>query len=351
MFILMPVIFVLGILAIALEDKIKINKAAIALFMAISLWMILMFDAYDIFVERSSPLFQEFLTQNPEMANAPLKDQFITFITNRSIVYHLGNVSETLFFVMCSMLIVDIVDKHGGFRAVTGYIRTANKRKLLWYISFAAFFFSALLDNLAAAIVIMAVLRKLVPDRTDRLKYACMVIIAANAGGSWSPIGDVTTILLWVGKNVTAMHQISHVFFPALINLLVPLTIANFWLFKKDATLRVMSEEEMADEYAPEIPNHSRRVIFVIGVLSLALVSVSLFFFCRSCCCWESCISRCFSLASADCILALRAFACFSISAFMWINFSFTSSSLFFLITSASFSASSKIVFDRVASR
>ena len=233
MFILMPVIFVLGILAIALEDKIKINKAAIALFMAISLWMILMFDAYDIFVERSSPLFQEFLTQNPEMANAPLKDQFITFITNRSIVYHLGNVSETLFFVMCSMLIVDIVDKHGGFRAVTGYIRTANKRKLLWYISFAAFFFSALLDNLAAAIVIMAVLRKLVPDRTDRLKYACMVIIAANAGGSWSPIGDVTTILLWVGKNVTAMHQISHVFFPALINLLVPLTIANFWLFKK----------------------------------------------------------------------------------------------------------------------
>ena len=240
MFILMPVIFVLGILAIALEDKIKINKAAIALFMAISLWMILMFDAYDIFVERSSPLFQEFLIQNPEMANAPLKDQFITFITNRSIVYHLGNVAETLFFVMCSMLIVDIVDKHGGFRAVTGYIRTANKRKLLWYISFAAFFFSALLDNLAAAIVIMAVLRKLVPDRTDRLKYACMVIIAANAGGSWSPIGDVTTILLWVGKNVTAMHQISHVFFPALINLLVPLTIANFWLFKKDATLRVM---------------------------------------------------------------------------------------------------------------
>ena len=153
MFILMPVIFVLGILAIALEDKIKINKAAIALFMAISLWMILMFDAYDIFVERSSPLFQEFLIQNPEMANAPLKDQFITFITNRSIVYHLGNVAETLFFVMCSMLIVDIVDKHGGFRAVTGYIRTANKRKLLWYISFAAFFFSALLDNLAAAIV------------------------------------------------------------------------------------------------------------------------------------------------------------------------------------------------------
>ena len=89
----MPVIFILGILAIALEDKIKINKAATALLVAISLWMILMFDAYSIFVERSSPLFQEFLTQNPEMANASLKDQFVTFITNRSIVYHLGNVA------------------------------------------------------------------------------------------------------------------------------------------------------------------------------------------------------------------------------------------------------------------
>ena len=120
----------------------------------------------------------------------------------------------------------------------------------------------------------LAVLRKLVPDRTDRMKYACMVIIAANAGGSWSPIGDVTTILLWVGGNVSALHQISHVFIPALINLLVPLAIAHFWLFKKGAVLRVMSEEDQPDEYIPEIPARSRRIIFVIGVLSLALVPV-----------------------------------------------------------------------------
>ena len=274
MYFLMPIIFVLGILAIALEDKIKINKAAIALFMAISMWIILMLDAYNIFIDRSSDVFQEFLSKNAEVAALPLHDQFVQFITNRSIIYHLGNVSETLFFVMCSMLIVDIVDKHGGFRAMTGYIRTTNKRSLLWYISFVAFFFSALLDNLAAAIVMMAVLRKLVPDRTDRLKYACMVVISANAGGSWSPIGDVTTILLWVGKNVTAGHQITHVFIPALINMLVPLTIANFWLFKKGAQLRVPSEEDRDDEYVPEIPNASRRIIFVIGVLSLALVPV-----------------------------------------------------------------------------
>lgn len=271
MFGLMPVIFILGIIAIAFEDKIKINKAAVALFMAISLWLILMFDAYDIFIVRDNPLFNTFLTQNPEMASLPVKQQLVNFIANRSIVYHLGNVSETLFFVMCSMLIVDIVDKHGGFQAVTGYIRTENKRKLLWYICFASFFFSALLDNLAAAIVIVAVLRKLVPDRTDRLKYACMVIISANAGGSWSPIGDVTTILLWVGKNLTAFHQISHVFLSALVNMLVPLVIATYWLFKKGATLREVSTEE-TDVSVPNIPVRARRTIFIIGILSLALV-------------------------------------------------------------------------------
>ena len=175
-----------------------INKAAIALFMAISLWMILMFDAYDIFVERSSPLFQEFLTQNPEMANAPLKDQFITFITNRSIVYHLGNVSETLFFVMCSMLIVDIVDKHGGFRAVTGYIRTANKRKLLWYISFAAFFFSALLDNYlyqnqAKGFGLKEILWRRVLDVNDRSLRSIVVGLGPKSNGITQESGfDIT---------------------------------------------------------------------------------------------------------------------------------------------------------------
>jgi len=269
----MPIIFVLGILAIALEDKIRINKAAIALFMAISMWLILMFDAYNIFVIHASPLFSEFIVNNPELASLPRHEQFIHFISDTNIVYHLGNVSETLFFVMCSMLIVDIIDKHGGFRSMTGFLATTNKRKLLWRICIATFFFSALLDNLAAAIVILAILRKLVPDRTDRLKYACMAVIAANAGGSWSPIGDVTTILLWVGKNISALHQITHLFIPALINLLVPLVIANFWLFKKGTTLRVPGEDLSADK-VPSIPQHAQRTIFVIGVLSLALVPV-----------------------------------------------------------------------------
>ncbi len=274
MFLLMPIIFVLGILAIALEDKIKVNKAAIALFMAISMWIVLMLDAYNLLIDHGNEAFLLFLSRNPGMEAMALKDQFVAFITDRYIIYHLGNVSETLFFVMCSMLIVDIVDKHGGFSSMTGYIRTSNKRRLLWYICIVTFFMSALLDNLAAAIVIIAVLRKLVPDRTDRLKYACMVIISANAGGSWSPIGDVTTILLWVGKNISVAHQVSHIFIPALINMLIPLTIAHFWLFKKGTVLREEPEPEQPDEFLPIIPQRSRRIIFGIGILSLVSVPV-----------------------------------------------------------------------------
>ena len=274
MFILLPIVFILGILGIAFEDKIKINKAAIALVMSIIMWLLLMLDAYYIFVERANPEFENFLMQNPDIAAGPLKDQFVEFITNRAIVYQLGNVAETLFFVMCSRLIGDIVDKHGGFNSMTGYIRSTSKRRLLWYICIVSFFFSALLDNIAAAIVIIAILRKLVPDHTDRLKYACMIIIASNAGGSWSPIGDVTTILLWVGKNITVGHQISHVFLPAAVNLLVPLTIANFWLFQKGSVLRTAGVEDLTDDSINRIPLTARKIIFWIGILSLALVPV-----------------------------------------------------------------------------
>jgi Na+/H+ antiporter NhaD/arsenite permease-like protein len=273
LFILIPVIFALGIVAIALEDKLNVNKAAIAMAMAILLWMILMFDAYAIFVERANPVFQEFLNSNPDIAFLPYHEQFVQFITNRAIVFNLGGVTETLFFVMGAMLIVDLVDKHGGFLPISDFIATTKKRKLLWMLCFTVFICAPLLDNMAAAIVLMAVLRKLVIDRADRLKYACMIIISANAGGCFSPIGDVTTILLWVGKNITPLHQITHLFLPALANLLIPTTIAHFWLFKKGETLREAGKDErIVEEFVPTIPAKDRKVILLMGVLSLALV-------------------------------------------------------------------------------
>ena len=173
---------------------------------------------------------------------------------------------------MCTLLIVHIVDKYGGFLAITHSLRTNNKRVLLWLIGFSSFFFLALLDNLAASFVLIAVLRKLVPDKTDRMKYASIIILSANAGGSWSPIGDVTTLLLWNGGNITAMDQITHLFLPALINLLVVLGISHFWLFKKGTVLR-QSRNLSADElYLEKIPQRSRVIIFWIGILSLSLV-------------------------------------------------------------------------------
>jgi Na+/H+ antiporter NhaD/arsenite permease-like protein len=258
-----------------LEGKIKINKAAIALIMAAFLWMILMFDAYTIFVERSSRVFQEFLTAHPDMADLPVREQFINFISNQAIVHHLGNVTETLFFIMCVMLIVDLVDKHGAFLPIAEYIATTSKRKLLWYLCFTAFFFAPFLDNIAAAIVLLVLLHKIVIERADRLKYACMTIIAANAGGAFSPIGDVTTILLWVGGNISPVHQLTQLFLPALANMLAPLVIAHFWLFRRGEKLAVANKEELAVEtFIPPIPVSARKTIFCIGILSIALVPV-----------------------------------------------------------------------------
>ena len=204
---LMPAIFILGILAIALEDKIRINKATTAVLMCISLWLVLLINANSFIHTATNPEFQEYIHIN-HLKDLSLNNQITDYLMKGSFIAALGNVSETLFFVMCSMLIVNIVDRHGGFVSIANYMRTEDKRKLLWYICFASFFFSALLDNLAAAIVLIAILHKLVPDSKDRMKYACMIVISANAGGSWSPIGDVTTLLLWTGGNLTAMHQI-----------------------------------------------------------------------------------------------------------------------------------------------
>lgn len=273
MYYAMPIVFILGIIAIAFEDKIKVNKSATALLMCIVLWLMLMFGGQSILVERQNPAFLQFV-ERTAISDLPVSEQITKYLTETAFVPHLGDVAETLFFVMCTMLIVSIVDKHGGFQAVARFISTDNKRKLLWYLSIASFFFSALLDNLAAAIVLIAILRKLVPDDTDRMKYACMIVIAANAGGSWSPIGDVTTLLLWTGRNISAGHQIAHLILPALVNMLVPLCIAHFWLFKKGSVLRQNSDVSVNDKYVKHIPVKSRIVIFFIGIMSLVMVPV-----------------------------------------------------------------------------
>ncbi len=273
--IVMSIIFAFGILFIALEDIIKTNKAATALGMAVILWAL---TIANLSIEAQDVSFKAFLSDHSELLDESLNIQMKTFATTK-LSEHLGDVSATLFFILASMLLVNTVDKYGGFKEVSSRIATNNKRRLLWYISFAAFFFSAFLDNLAASIVIIAILRKLVPDRTDRMKYACMCILACNAGGAWSPIGDVTTLLLWVNGRISVGHQFTSLFLPSLFNMLVSLTICHFWLFKPNAKLRQEGENLKACELKTEMPEHIRMTVFILGLLSLSLVPVYQIFF------------------------------------------------------------------------
>ena len=266
----MPVIFILGILGIAFEEQIKINKTATALLTCVLLWAILLIDTS---VASRTEGFLQYVAHATGGGDTEVSDYLSLRLTE-----HLGDVSGTLFFVLCSMVLVSTIDSDGGFKSVASIVATTNKRSLLWRVAFASFFFSAFLDNLAASIVIIAVLRKLVPDTTDRMKYACMSIIACNAGGSWSPIGDVTTLLLWNNGRITPYYQIFHLIIPALISLVVPTLLAHFFLFKKGVKLRQrpnVPEDEMYDI----LPHRARIVVFILGILSLMLVPIWQTFF------------------------------------------------------------------------
>lgn len=241
MFIAGILIFLLGIILIALEDKIKVNKAAVALLMSVVLWLMIALDP-----------------------NIVIGDAFVD---------KLGDVSETLFFVMGSMAIVELIDTHGGFRVITNMIHTTRKRRLMVILSFLTFFMSALLDNLATGIIMVALLRKIIPHRTERWIYASMIIIAANAGGSWSPIGDVTTILLWTGGNLTPVHQVLSLFLPALASMCVPMFIASRF-FSKEANWGDKLMVQVENSRLPEIGSFSRSFILYLGVGTMAFVPV-----------------------------------------------------------------------------
>ena len=269
---LMPAIFILGILAIAFEEQIKINKTATALLTCVLLWSILLIDTDIASVTEG---YQTWLKAASQVQPDELAvSDYLSFKLN----HHLGDVSSTLFFVLCSMALVNTIDNYGGFKSVAEIVVTENKRRLLWRVALASFFFPAFLANLAAAIVIIAVLRRLVPDQTDRVKYACLSIIACNAGGSWSPIGDVTTLLLWNSGRITPYYQIFHLILPAFFNMLVPTLLAHFFLFKKGAKLRKPSDVA-TDELVDILPWRARFIVLGLGIASLMLVPIWQTFF------------------------------------------------------------------------
>ncbi len=198
------IIFVAGYLAIAFEHPLKINKTATALLTAVLCWTLL------VFAQPSTEVYQQFI--------------------DTTLAHHLSETAAILFFLMGAMTVVELIDAHDGFRFITDRITTKDVRNLLWLVCWITFFMSAVLDNLTTSIVMVSVVRKLIKEREQRLFFCGMIIIAANAGGAFSPIGDVTTTMLWIGGQISAIGIMKTVLLPSLICLLVPLLILSFKL-------------------------------------------------------------------------------------------------------------------------
>ena len=243
------VAFVAGYLCIALESLTKINKAAIALLMCVVCWTLLMVSPGAYY---------------PDVAS----DGGLHHISE-VIEHHLGDAAGTLFFLMGAMTIVEIVDSNGGFNFVRDIMKTRSKRKLLWRVAIATFFLSSILDNLTASIVMIMVLRKLVQSREERLIYAALIIISANSGGAFSPIGDVTTIMLWIKGVITTQGILTEIFIPSLVSMLVPAFILQYSLSGK-----FDKEQNLVTAEISQFTKVQRNIIFWLGVGGLVFVPI-----------------------------------------------------------------------------
>ncbi len=270
MFALMAIIFVIGYAAIALESYIKVNKTATAMLLGVLLWVLLIVDAEQILSLDIGGRFNEFLKLHPEFLSLLQWEQYVKYIAEDQVLGYLGEISEILFFLMGAMTIVEIVDQHGGFNIITDRIKTRSKLRLIWLLPIITFFLSAVLDNLTTAIVMVALLRKLIDRRQDRWLFAGVIIIASNAGGAWSPIGDVTTIMLWLNGNITTVSIIKHLFLPSLISLVVPLIILSFFLKGQFSTLK----HEVDNHQTNGTTKMERNMIFILGIGALVFTPI-----------------------------------------------------------------------------
>ncbi|MDR1437228.1 MAG: sodium:proton antiporter NhaD [Candidatus Symbiothrix sp.] len=261
MFILMIAVFVAGYACIALEHPLRINKSATALLLGTVIWTLFALGDPSSFPAYGN--FLEYLQHHPEAT-------FLSWLAHVPLINHLGEVAEILFFLMGAMTIVEIIDVHEGFRIITDKINTTRKTSLLWLIGIITFFMSAVLDNLTTSIVMVALLRKLIGDKKDRWFFAGVVILAANAGGAWSPIGDVTTIMLWIAGKISSGQIIADTFPASAVSIIVPLLILSFTM--KGNVSR--PEAAAKNAYRFEITRRERNIVFFLGVGSLLFVPV-----------------------------------------------------------------------------
>jgi Na+/H+ antiporter NhaD/arsenite permease-like protein len=244
------IVFCIGYFCIAIESLTKINKAAIALLMFVATWTLFMFDP-------------------ASYVPTAIGDNIASAVSS-VIEHHLGSTATTLFFLMGAMTIVELVDQNGGFNFVRDTLQTKSKRALLWRIAFMTFILSAILDNLTTSIVMIMILRKLVSDKQDRLIYAALVVIAANSGGAFSPIGDVTTIMLWNKGVITAAGVIMEIFIPSLVSMVIPAYILSLSL---KGNLEVQQDTVVVEE-SDGLSAGQRKAIFFLGVGGLIFVPI-----------------------------------------------------------------------------
>ncbi len=238
-------LFALGYLLITLEEPIGVNKTATALLTGILCWTVVALNQPD------------------------------TEATTHALAEHLTSIAEILFFLLGAMTIVELIDAHDGFSLITDRIASRNTRTLLWIISFLAFFLSALLDNLTTAIVMVSVSRKLIQNAAQRRTIAAMIVVAANAGGAWSPIGDVTTTMLWIGGQVTTANIITRLFLPGLVAMLVPLALLTFQFRASEETFEASADEQGASRpYVNRAARRERRLMLAIGLGGMLFVPI-----------------------------------------------------------------------------
>jgi len=240
-YLIMLVVFILGYLAIALEHPLKIDKAASALIIGAVGWALYAFSG-------------------AEMHHV-----------GEELAHHLVDIGEILFFLLGAMTIVEIIDAHQGFSLITDKITTTKKVSLMWILTTLTFFFSAALDNLTTAIVMSALLSKMIKDKEDLWFFAGMIIISANAGGAWSPIGDVTTIMLWIGGQVTALNIIQSIIIPSLVCFIVPMIYVSF---KLKGNINKPVANEAIDQKHKLTTKFERNFIFFLGVAGLLFVPI-----------------------------------------------------------------------------
>ena len=230
--------FLVGYLAITAEHSIRINKAATALVTGVLCWTLYVFTQSDV------------------------------HIVSHQLAEHVGEISGILFFLMGAMTIVELIDAHDGFDIITSRITTRNQRKLIWLFSGITFILSAILDNLTTTIVMVSLVRKLFPSGNTRLLFASLVVIAANAGGAWSPIGDVTTTMLWIGGQITSISTITHLILPSIVCTMIPAALISFRMKGNVEEMPVEKKDLLSSS------PRERNLVFGIGITSLILVPV-----------------------------------------------------------------------------